>query len=106
MSLSNIVSHDQLINLQKHDRSLLSLFDQALVGDFPISHPYYFVRDDMLMHHDIQSKMQQETIKLWFQYSCAPSCYMLLRISERQVTWVTKASRGHTSIAQAIGPSR
>jgi len=58
--LSLIQSREQLISLQKQDRSLAVLFKEALEKDFPNAKPYYYIKDGMLMHHDFQSKTLQE----------------------------------------------
>jgi len=58
--LSSIHSREQFIALQKHDRSLATLFKDALVKDFPNAKPYFYLNDDMLMHHEFESKTYKE----------------------------------------------
>ena len=58
--LSFVQSREQLIALQKQDRSLTELIKDALEKDFPNAKPYYYIKDGLLMHHDFQSKSLQE----------------------------------------------
>jgi len=46
--------------LQKQDRSLVTLFKDALEKDFPNAKPYCYLNDGMLMHHDFESKTYKE----------------------------------------------
>jgi len=58
--LSSIHSGEQLIALQKQDRSLATLFKDALVKDFPNAKPYFYLNDGMLLHHDFESRTYKE----------------------------------------------
>ena len=58
--LSSVQSREDLIQLQKQDRGLAHLFKEALERDFPNAQPYYYVKDGMLMHHDLNFKTLQE----------------------------------------------
>ena len=58
--LSSVQSREDLMQLQKQDRSLAHLFKEAIERDFPNSQPYYYVKDGMLIHHDLNFKPLRE----------------------------------------------
>ena len=54
--LSTITDRETLIELQKCDKTLLSLIAQAAVQPLSIGKSYYFIQDDILMHHTVKRK--------------------------------------------------
>jgi len=56
IDLSTITDRETLIDLQKCDKTLLVLISQAAVQPLLIGKSYYFIQDDLLMHHTVNRK--------------------------------------------------
>jgi hypothetical protein len=54
--VSSVVNRQELIALQKADKSLKALVDEAIVPPFPVGRPYFFLQDGLLMHHVVVRK--------------------------------------------------
>jgi len=56
IDLSTITHRETMIELQKCDKTLLSLRSQAAVQWLSIRKSYYFIQDDLLRHHTVNRK--------------------------------------------------
>jgi len=64
LDLLSVKSTDEFKSLQQKDRSINSLASLVEVPPYPVGRSYYFMENDILMHHAVESKFNRETDQL------------------------------------------
>ena len=59
VELKDITSSDEFRSLRQQDPSLLALFDLVETSPYPVSRSFFFMLDNILMHHEA-SRQQTE----------------------------------------------
>jgi len=64
VELNDITSSDEFRSLQQQDPSLLALYDLVESSPYPVSRAFFFMQDNILMHHEASRKQTQESNRL------------------------------------------